>query len=461
LRPSMRPSVLAIAIGCGLGLVLSCLVACRDLVGFEEPERDASASDAGTQPSTTVCALPHASPGCASCARQHCCTESMACADDPACRAQARCLANCGAEPGCRAQCALVVVSQSSDAAALAACMASECEDACGLACGMSLVDYGEYPPEAAEACHNCMVERACGAAEACATSTDCDALRRCIPSCRTPDCQLACNETHEAGRALSQALLEETDACEAACARGGNWSCVGRVSWPQPESERTTVTIDFLEAPFGMPFVGAHVAACDRLDAQCARPAATAVTDENGRAVLEIDDQTSGFEGSVLGFDGFVHFTHPDAALPWFGYWGYPFSKPRHAFTAPPDVLGAHPIRLGNAQVRESLLAALHLTPDPSRGEILTEVVDCVGAAAGDVEFTLDPPDPDVVIVHGGTAAGSVTSRAYPMALIVNVPVGAVDVIATPRGLDRPSSRQTVFVHADSAIAVYMLPTP
>jgi hypothetical protein len=462
LSPSMRPSVLAIAMGCGLALVLSCLVACRDLVGFEEPARDASASDAGTQPSTTACALPYASSDCADCARQRCCTESMACADDPACRAQARCLAKCGAEPGCRAQCALAApVSQSSDAAALAACMASECADDCGLACGMSLMDYGEVPPEAAEACHDCMVESACVEAEACAGSADCDALRRCVPSCRTPDCQLACNETHEAGRALSQTLLEKTNACAAECARGSNWSCVGRVNWPQPESERTTLTMDFVIAPSQRPYVGGRVAACERTDTQCERPAATGVTDENGRVVREIEDHTSGFEGSELGFNGFLHFTHPAGAMPWFGYWGYPFSKSRHAWTAPPDVPGAHPIRLANAEAVEALLAAFHITRDPNRGEMLLEVVDCVGAAAGDVEFTLEPFDPDVVIVHGANAAASVTSRAAPQALMSHVPLGAVDVIATPRALGRPSSRQTVFVRADSVVGVYMLPTP
>jgi hypothetical protein len=206
-------------------------------------------------------------------------------------------------------------------------------------------------------------------------------------------------------------------------------------------------------------PAPGAEVAVCDRLDPDCMRPKAQDKTDASGRVVLEFQNRPT--RTSSLGLDGFLQLTQPDAAAPLLVYWGFPLSEPQMAIADNADVPGAHAVVLGDPKAFENLTTAFGITVDPSRGQVIAEVVDCMGAPAPGVALSLEPLDSDVVIIHSFSPGQSATSGSLNTAFMFNVPAGAVNVIATPQALGRPSSKQAISVRAGWAAEVSMLPTP
>jgi hypothetical protein len=439
-RQRMKHRTRAAILACELALVLAAN-GCRQIVGFDHGE---PASKAG------ACNLPYATRDCAACVETSCCAESTACAQDVTCARHAKCVGACGEDPQCRAQCALASPPASSSAGpALAVCLTLQCENACGLGCGLTIHDYGDVPPETARDCHECIASKGCESERACAASVDCDAFKRCASACRTQDCKQACLAAHEASGPLLLSGASFLGApCATSCAVGSDWSCVGHVSWPKPKSDTVTLTVVANDPVAGKTVEGLQVSACSRSDFTCEHPLASGTTDDKGRVVLTCPNKGT---TTFFGFDGYVQLISDQ--IHQLTIWGHPLSEAQAArdtslFSNVFAVLTPEELRtLGG------------VPPDSDHGIIVAGALDCQQWNASEVEFTLDPPA-DVAPVYGFIPSLTATnSGGY--ASFSHVRPGVVEVIATPKALGRPSSRQSVLVRAGWVTGIVMLPTP
>jgi hypothetical protein len=351
--------------------------ACRQVVGFDEPRSHDAAAD------VQACALPYGTLACASCAKESCCSESLACASETICAPYEACAGACAGEPACRAQCAVDhPPGTSPQGSALAACLVTHCEAACGLSCG-SL--FYSVPPEAAAPCQACYTSKtdACSRERACASTADCDALDRCLAACGFfLDCQEACVRAHPAS--ISTSVFEGLSPCSSSCGFGTDWRCAGKIdpSGPkQPKSLATSLTIQVLDIfDHVTPRPGVDVAICSPVDLYCSPPVAgPAQTDVMGMVTLQVSTQ-SAFGGR--GLTGYVQLTSQDT-VPWLWGWGFPVTEESLDLT--PSALGYHaPSPATPAEQASSRdLTNVPQPVDGTRGEMLVGVYDCFGFGA------------------------------------------------------------------------------
>ena len=315
----------------GLGLVaavaaIASLIACRQLVGVTDSPPEELV--------TSVCGLPYATNVCASCANANCCTESTACAADPGCAAFENCFGPCNGDPKCWAQCLQEYPSSNANVTALSACMATSCDNQCGLTCGAFVG--GIVAPDAAAACQSCIVSHACHAGLACARSASCDAVARCYKqSCNTVDCQDSCALANGLDPAYSfepdggtgglyGAFSTALASCTSACAE--DWSCLGHVSWPAPVSAMDTYHFWLREYLTGMPVQGASVTLCGLGDLGCIKPIMSGTTNASGEVSLPFQNTSiSGSEQS--GLVGFLR-TSADGFMPTDYFWTHSLAQ-------------------------------------------------------------------------------------------------------------------------------------
>ncbi len=449
----------------GLGLVAAVaatvsVLACRQLVGItDNPPEDLV---------TSICGLPYGTNVCASCVNTNCCSESTACAADPACAAYEGCLGDCTGDLKCRAQCAIDhPVGPAMDISALSVCLATHCEDTCGLTCGALAGVQTE--PAAAVACGACLLAtNACAVEEACARSIDCDTINRCALACPTADCKEACLTEHgltidfgisinaygisaDAGTSPYPALANVVQGtCATACDTGGYWECVGKVSWPSPKT--TTSTIHFwsrdLSSSSAIP--GTQVSVCSALDVGCNAPLQTGTTNDAGEVSLTFANRDPYMPG--VGLTGYLTFSAMDS-LPGQVYWGFPLSEADY-FTYDSTLTPAN----WHADIQ-----AIGVTLDAARSAAVVVVFDCLGNQASGVTVTLDTADKETVSFTSGGIATSTTGSDGTLTFF-NVPTGHLRATATPMAIQRPSSVVDVTVEGEAGIGgptVYMAPTP
>ncbi len=397
----------------GLGLVavvaaITGVLACRQLVGItDNPPEDLV---------TSFCGLPYGTNVCASCVQASCCTESAACAADATCSAYESCLGKCSGDPKCRSQCTIDnPVGTASDVSALSACLASNCESACGLACGgvANLLS----PPGAAVACEQCLQQKsACAQGRACGTSVECDGLWRCWLACTTVDCLGACTASNDAGASLVRDLYQEySGVCSAACNYGNDWTCAGTFNqWPSAQSPTVNLTWWVYDYQSQTGVNGADVEICT----SCPCPSANAPvlahgsTDSNGYFTLPVPQVVSPVgvpsalcvqataAGYMTTFQQFV-----------------PLSKPAVSIQdlLTPPAAAATPLLTVSAQTANE--TAFGATYDPARGVIGVTVWDCLGSPANDVNVTLmlDGGDEGVVVLGASMPGPTGCPRRSP----------------------------------------------
>ena len=428
------------------------MFACRQIVGIQD----------GVGDPTRACGLPYGTNECAECAATSCCNESAACSADPACAPYESCLESCKGDPACRSRCVVDFPSgTAAPVASLSACLASKCETECNLACGG--LASSETPPDAAAACQSCLTTSACAPAEACASSVDCEAaFQQCSLACPTWDCAETCRTAHGApvvpgsdpdGGPFTSFIREWSGACATACASGDYWSCVGHVGWPAPKSPSVTVTYTGFEYVSHAPVASLNISVCNPLDLACARPLASGQTDATGTVVLNLLNPP---DSNGLGLNGYFQVSSPDKTyVPNIVYWGYPMSEANNPL--PMDAYGLNI----TVEEDEQLAAALGVTVDPTRGQIFANVEDCLFNSAPGVQVTLDDHDPAIHEFYGiGNLMPTATDQTG-VAIFTNVPVGNVNVTATPLALGAPSSKVTVQVRAGWITGANLFPTP
>jgi hypothetical protein len=438
---------------------------CRQIVGFDAAP---SARDSGTGTgdhgqdaasriaTTTACDLPYATSECASCIASSCCAESSACAHDFECKMEQTCLNKCGPEPQCRARCGVDgPVSLSAAASDLTACLASQCEHACELECGLGVTDYGSCRPEFAEPCRRCTVMNFCDEAATCMKSADCDARQRCLSTCRTPECRQTCDREHATSRELQLALVTAARTCVSDCGYDRNWNCVGHVHNPGPKSDTLTLSVELRSFLDRSLFNAVHVAVCDPLDFDCAQPRAQGMAQENGRTTVSFSNPYF----PATGFTGYLQLNSPASGLV-LAFSGFPVLGPLFEYVDMEDGDDISVYTLTLQDGRE-FADSVGVSLDASRGVVIAHVSNCIATTiAPDVEVTLEPTDPGVSVRYGTNPNLTATDNSG-IVTFFNVPPGTVTLTATPRSLGVPSSQQRAIVRAGAVTSVGMPPTP
>jgi hypothetical protein len=425
-----------------LGLLAT--FACNQILGTPDPE---------------LCKIGLALPpgSCAECIADNCCAESTACAAHASCNEYESCTLACGADYACRAAClAKQPVVTSGDLPALDHCVASRCEAACGLSCGIAL---SPQQPEVAQECQDCIVKRACDPAETCGQSADCSEFIWCILGCPTTDCAHQCWEAHPEGLDDFMALYSSLGNGCTTCNSKGYFACVGNVTWPLAKSNAINVTLGITDSSSQLP-AGLTVKACDAASVDCANPLATGTTDAKGRVTLSL----AAIHLS-LGFSGYFEITGGNIA-PYLYFLSFPLSEPE----AELDLLLATKDRF--ASIVHDVVrpqpdgGALPFTPDPSRGTVALQGTDCLLFGAPGITFQAKSGTDEATILRyydGQTLSNTTTSTDRSgLAFFLDVPTGRPIVIdAVPTVLGRRSSTVKVFVRAGWLSLVQAFPTP
>jgi hypothetical protein len=393
-----------------------------------------------------ACSLAVPPGSCQTCVASSCCSQASACAGSQICASYESCLLACGSDYQCRTQCATDHGgAPDPNVSALDQCVASSCNDACGMSCGITAAP--TYP-DAATGCEACIAEKACNAAKVCAVSTACEEIEHCSAGCSTLDCHDTCQATDDAGAftALEVALISS---CIQQCHLGNFWLCVGGVNWPLAPAGVNQVDFTVVDSASGKSLPGAAVKACGRTDGTCAVPQAQATADDAGRGVLDMPSHPA----VGLGFEGYYDIDASGEA-PWLQFSSSPITRAKATFTWS---------LLTPAQVT-STFAAVGVTPDPTRAVIIVEALDCLLSPASHVVFSADGTDTSTSLFYvsgGGLTSSTSETDITGFAFFVNVPVGSVTIQAKPKELGKVSSTQVVFTRPGTVSAVIMLPTP
>ena len=461
-------------------LVLLSVAGCRQVLGVED----------------------HRGDPCKTCTQSSCGNEAAACATSTACKGIEDCYGNCQGDARCRAQCTLDhPAGDGVVAGELDACLATHCEAACNLACG-ALSHLA--PPDAAQACQDCLAQVPCDTARACGTDVECQTYVHCREGCSTGDCIGACSpENSPTSEFCYGPMCGNTDcvrpcsadndggltryanfyrdvsgACQTQCQAGQNWTCLGHVTWPTAKAAPRKFAVAFIDTadPKSPYRQGIVVKMCT---GDCAHPFSQTTTDESGLAHLT--DTTNSANGAGNGLNGYLDLSSPRACpengcpgpspgacpengcpavlLPTRVYWGFPLSEPNGALGTPVPFL--------EASVWTDLWEhglGVHL--DPNMGAIAAVVLDCSGNQAPNVAVSISVPDsqppntpyyaPNFVPTQTLTQTGNVA-----LAFFINVTPGQVTVTATPVDRTDPSSVFAMEVVAGKLTEVSLAPTP
>ena len=425
-------------------------LSCRQIVGItDNPPEDLV---------TSICGLPYGTNVCASCVNTSCCAESTACATDQACAAYQGCLGKCNGKPSCRSQCTIDNPVETSMAmSSMSACLASNCESACGLTCG-SIADLVS-PPDASASCESCLQAHACDQARACASSAACDARVRCWLACATPECRDTCaggplaEQIVGAGSFLGVgSLLSSADpvngVCATQCERGSSWWCVDHVSWPFPTGSMATIYFGVADFSTNMPVSGVTVSVCDPKDYGCKASYTQETTNDAGIVSLEFANVLN---LGTSGLNGYLQLESPDIRTTLW-YWGFPL-----AGDAPGLFTGTFVSTPAEFQENNAIA---NVTPDPSRGTVAAIAFDCVGYLAPGVQVTLTGADALTQAFDTTGKAATATDQSGTL-FFTNVPAGEVVLTAIPPAIGRPSSTVSATVRAGTTTTVFAWPSP
>jgi hypothetical protein len=394
-----------------------------------------------------ACGLSIPSGGCQACVASQCCGELRSCAGAADCAPYESCLLGCGGDYGCRARCADAhPIGATAEIPTLDHCVVTKCESACGVACGLPGSFVGG---DAAVDCQSCIVAHGCSAGEECGANLDCQMITRCEATCVTPDCQWGCLEAHDAGVDIfSKVLLGVGLACGPACNQGGNWSCVGKVTWQFAKAPTSTLTMHLLDISSQKAIPRAQVRACLRDDLDCLSPVFTGTADDTGVIDVVVQRAPTG-----TGFQGYLEIT-ASGYVPTLFFLAWPLAEPHSVI----NVLVA-----GQSNIQNSA-SLIGITLDPSRGQIGAQATDCFFLAAQNVQIAADNIDDQTTRVY---SAGNALSKSATQtdtsgyAFFFNAPTRAVTLHVTPTATGVESSRVGAFVRAGAQSMLLLVPTP
>jgi hypothetical protein len=321
-------------------------------------------------------------------------------------------------------------------------CVASQCEDACGVQCGFT-ASYAE--PDSAAACQDCVATNACAAARACGTDLTCTTMSECITNCATQDCFWGCAEAADAS--LLYVYGVATGACLAPCSIGEYWECAGHTTIPLAKSNKTTFTLQLQSEVDASAVTTATVKACALSDPTCTSFVASGTTDSLGHVTLTLP-----MTQEPYGFGGYFDISAPTFAR-YLLFLAEPLSEPEVIFPQ---------VNIEPTSAVEALYAAAGVTADPSRGVLDVGTTDCHWTAAPHVQVHADTADAKTTAYYpsGGAYDATATSTdATGQAIFLNLPAGTVNVTATPLAIGRTSSKTPTLIRAGAVSKIIVRP--
>jgi hypothetical protein len=375
----------------------------------------------------------------------------------------------------CRQQCQIDhPAGTGSEVSALSACLVSHCENDCGLTCG-ALAAWA-VEPDAAKATQSCMTSSSCAQMRACASSANCDAVNRCRSGCPTLDCISTCIESHgvdlawcasDAGEteatSVTAAFLKAASAC--ASVAGNNWECAGHVSWPAPKAASTTIQDRIVEAVTAETLAGMEVEACDAMDMDCINPWVVGYTNALGWFSLQVPllpvNSTAGYLKVTMDPGG------PGESVRAYFNWGFPLTQGRLVFPSCATdsqyigYFGPADMQSVEQMVDTAIDGGM---PDPTRGEVVVGVTDCLGQLAPGVQVTLSTADARTAAFSTSLAPSAAVTDSKGLVVFVRVPAGPLTVTAIPPAIGKPSGMVTVTVRAGADFPenlIVLPPTP
>lgn len=399
---------------------------CRQIAGIDDR--------AASQP-TCGAAATGAGP-CASCITASCCDEARVCSDDTACAALVPCLDACAGSAACQTDCRNAHPDGFGNAAAaLLACRARSCASACGAStCGGYIF--------ASDVCASCASKSCCSQATACSADAECSALAFCDRGCGDDlACASRCSTVHAAGWDAEQRLAGCVhNQCDVVCG-GRAWDCVGSVVWP---SGTGTVKWQLKLTDFvtGKNLPGVTCKPCSRTDPACTSPLQPPqLTDDTGSVAFVL---TAGFDGYIDATGGGIY---PGLFFP---------PKPLTADYAENTLVVT--------EAAFPTLAALLGTPDPERGHLTVNALDCTGGAAAHVAFQANPSDAETIpfyLAQNLPSKAATETDSTGRGGFGNLQPGAVTVRAVVQPIGLVASESTVLVRKGTFSYKPMPPTP
>ncbi|HEX8793409.1 MAG TPA: hypothetical protein VF765_20845, partial [Polyangiaceae bacterium] len=322
----LAPTAVALPAVCVLTL------ACRQLVGIgDEPPSPtpSAAKEAGADASGPRCGVTYEGKTCEACLESDCCMQANACAGSAACNQLETCLGSCSGQASCRAACLQDHrAGPGGELPAFDSCMVAHCSGPCGLACGGAAEI---ATPDAAAACQDCFVNKACAATSSCLGDPSCADYAWCLLAAPTPDTFGSCTEFLDGGLDGSSSVIGLAAAyCGPECALTSNWSCVGRVEWPPGATQDLTIVLQLIDGATLQPSGGVTAKICAGGDEACAGPLATGVTDAN-TGTVELTQHPEA--GSVVP-NGYIDLSG-NGIVPEVFFWSFPLSEHRVTLSA------------------------------------------------------------------------------------------------------------------------------
>jgi hypothetical protein len=433
----LRGPFLAVVVAGALAVALAC---CQNVLGITGE----------VTLSTDACGLQARAGDCRACVATHCCSEATACAQQSGCANEESCALQCGSDYACRARCyGGGPADQPQTRAAFETCLAKECNDACGMECG---IDVSFTAPDAAQGCADCLA-RNCGATEACTTDYGCQLVAHCVDSCFTPDCRTQCFQQDGGPLFIAQAIQVGLQ-CLQQCDLGDLWGCVGQVSYPLTVAGPADIALTINDQQTNAPLQGLTVSACQAgTDRTCSHPSDTKTTDASGVVTLTLP----AVPGAGYGFQGYFDVTFPTssgASQKYLYFLSYPLSvehaKLGFSLYTPPELA--------------NLLNIPSYVPDPTRGNIQVEATDCLTLPAPNVTFDASGTDQKTLVVYQqGTYLNpqATTTDRSGTVFFLNAPAVPITILAKPSSIgDAVSSKVVVFASPGALSIVQALPT-
>jgi hypothetical protein len=449
----------------GLGAAMACgALSCRQIVGFDESRQYAGAADGGFDGGASACGLPYGNATCAACAHASCCSEAKACEANPVCNPYETCVGACRlGDFACRARCEIDhPAGTASEVSAVSACLATHCENDCGLACG-ALAGWA-VEPDAAAAFQSCVASSSCDRVRACARSAECDAVTRCYGACPTPDCVSTCVASHgvdpawcfsDAGETPATSTFTDfASAVSNTCrtATGNDWECAGHVSWPALQAATSTLQGRIRDVLTSKTMSGIEVQACGLNDVDCTSPWGGTYSDASGWFSMEIPLVFSSYPPAYLKVT-----LDPTSATPsvrTYVYWGFPLTQARYVSYRCYNTSNSDALTFDTLAENQSITSAVASQfdggmADRGRGSVGVVALDCVGQRAPGVEVTLSSADSETITVDSNLMRTAPITDSTGTVVFLQVPAGPVTVTAVPPVIGRPSGKVDAYVRA------------
>lgn len=232
-------------------------------------------------------------------------------------------------------------------------------------------------------------------------------------------------------------------DAAVDAAPTTGPWRCLGAVEPIEFDDTVATGTIVVAGFPSGAPLGDVTVRVCAVGDDDCAEPITEAVTDADGRALMEVPR------------DGPIYYEISGAAV---------VSSIFYRRAEPPvdgfeTSLGAlTPI------VWDTFLGLLDAQADPDRGHLVITTRDCDAALAAGVSVGADTADADSTIAYlagGIPVLDAEGTDGDGRAGVVNLPAGEAEVTTAVQADGRRVATRRVHIRAGWIAFIGAIPTP